>query len=366
MHKSTCVSRADHTDGMSSSHDRRIEVIADGLPLWGGAQLAVDTTLVSPLTRAGRLRMRGGQYRGTALRDARRNKERTYPEFLRDRRCRLVVFGIEVGGRWSDRAATFLGRLAHTKGRQAPALLRHSSLTPWSTAGAPCSRMRPCMPLQHPSLTKTYLAATSSKAIPLPSVRSSLKSPAPPLQQTCSPFVRRPAWTWPSPLHIREPPVYKWLASCPMPGHWPVKPSLLLNVLRSKRHEKEGKTNHHLENNAPSVPSMRPIEPVGWLLTPRHYEKNNMKFMQSRTGELEQPRRRGDVHNIANGRTKRYAHIGGLIPRDLPLDNELIGINHLKHFHGLIPFNHRIARCRLLVQVLLRITYCCRTCCNKS
>ena len=27
----------------------RIEVIANGLPLWGRAQLAVDTTLVSPL-----------------------------------------------------------------------------------------------------------------------------------------------------------------------------------------------------------------------------------------------------------------------------------------------------------------------------
>ena len=72
----------DHVD---TQDDRRIEVIANGLPLWGGAQLAVDTTLVSPLTRAGHLRMRGGQYRGTALRDARRNKERTYPEPLRDR-----------------------------------------------------------------------------------------------------------------------------------------------------------------------------------------------------------------------------------------------------------------------------------------
>ena len=72
------------------------------------------------------LLMRGGQCRGTALRDARRNKERTYPELLRDRRCRLVVFGIEGGGRWSDAAATFLRLLAHTKARQAPALLRHS------------------------------------------------------------------------------------------------------------------------------------------------------------------------------------------------------------------------------------------------
>ena len=28
---------------------RRLEVVADGLPLFGGVQLAVDTTLVSPL-----------------------------------------------------------------------------------------------------------------------------------------------------------------------------------------------------------------------------------------------------------------------------------------------------------------------------
>ena len=33
--------------------ERRIEVIANGLALWGGAQLAVDTTLVSPVTSAG-------------------------------------------------------------------------------------------------------------------------------------------------------------------------------------------------------------------------------------------------------------------------------------------------------------------------
>ena len=28
---------------------RRLEVVADGLPLHGGAQLAIDTTMVSPL-----------------------------------------------------------------------------------------------------------------------------------------------------------------------------------------------------------------------------------------------------------------------------------------------------------------------------
>ena len=34
-------------------HARRIEVLANGLPLWQGAQAAVDTTLVSPVTRDG-------------------------------------------------------------------------------------------------------------------------------------------------------------------------------------------------------------------------------------------------------------------------------------------------------------------------
>ena len=39
---------------------RRLEVVADGLPLHGGAQLAIDTTMVSPLHRDGTAR------RGTA------------------------------------------------------------------------------------------------------------------------------------------------------------------------------------------------------------------------------------------------------------------------------------------------------------
>ena len=80
--------------------ERRIEVIANGLPLWGGSQLAVDTTLVSPLTSAGAPRRRSGATAGAALADARRSKERTYPEFGRASRRRLVVLGIEVGGRW--------------------------------------------------------------------------------------------------------------------------------------------------------------------------------------------------------------------------------------------------------------------------
>ena len=37
---------------------------------------------------------------------AQRKRRHTYPELLRARRCRLVVFGIETGERWSEEAAT--------------------------------------------------------------------------------------------------------------------------------------------------------------------------------------------------------------------------------------------------------------------
>ena len=67
-----------------AQHDRmdgrRLEVVADGLPLHGGAQLAVDTTMVSPLHRDGRARRGAAAHDGAALRQARTRKERTYPE----------------------------------------------------------------------------------------------------------------------------------------------------------------------------------------------------------------------------------------------------------------------------------------------
>ena len=116
--------------------DRRIEVIANGLPMWGGSQLAVDTTLVSPLTRSGEPRSRGGTYAGAALQDARRNKERTYPELLQNRRCRLVVLGIEVGGRWSNEASNFIRMLANARARSSPpslqAATRAALVSRWS------------------------------------------------------------------------------------------------------------------------------------------------------------------------------------------------------------------------------------------
>ena len=87
-----------------------IEVIANGLALWGGAELAVDTTLVSPLTRAGEPRRRAGRFAAATLHETGKAKERAYPELLHNSRCRLVVLGIEVAGRWSEEAASFITR----------------------------------------------------------------------------------------------------------------------------------------------------------------------------------------------------------------------------------------------------------------
>ena len=71
----------------------------------------------------------GGTFAGAALRDARRRKEQTYPELLRSRRCKLVVLGLEVEGRWSQEATSFIKLLAQHKARQAPPILQHSITT---------------------------------------------------------------------------------------------------------------------------------------------------------------------------------------------------------------------------------------------
>ena len=54
----------------------------DSLPLFGGAQLAVDTTLVSALHCDGSAIRGAPSSDGIALALARRRKERTYPELV--------------------------------------------------------------------------------------------------------------------------------------------------------------------------------------------------------------------------------------------------------------------------------------------
>ena len=70
---------------------RRLELVTDGLPLFGVTQLASDTTLVCTCDSSAR---RGAAHRdGVALVAARRTQERTYPELIGPR------------ARWSELAS---------------------------------------------------------------------------------------------------------------------------------------------------------------------------------------------------------------------------------------------------------------------
>ena len=111
---------------------RRLEVVVDGLPLFGGVQLAVDTTMVSALHANGEARRGAARTDGVALAAARRRKERTYPKLTaRGARARLVVLGVEVGGRWSTETRTFLSLLAHGRARSERPLMRKRVEQAW-------------------------------------------------------------------------------------------------------------------------------------------------------------------------------------------------------------------------------------------
>ena len=113
-------------------HDaRRLEVVADGQPLFGEAQF-IDTTLVSPVRADGEPRGQCARQDGAALAEAHRLKDRTYPELSGSQgRARLVVLAAEVGGRWSEDARSFVSQLARAKVRSFPRVLRGRARQAW-------------------------------------------------------------------------------------------------------------------------------------------------------------------------------------------------------------------------------------------
>ena len=112
--------------------ERRLEVVAEGLPLHGGAQLVIDTTLVSALRSDRAPRPSAATTDGVALQAARRRKERTYPELVGPgARAKLVVLAGEVAGRWSAETVTFIRLMAEAKSRSEPSLLRRRAECAW-------------------------------------------------------------------------------------------------------------------------------------------------------------------------------------------------------------------------------------------
>ena len=117
--------------GAAAGDGRRLEVLAQGLPLRGGKQLAVDVTLRSVLAADGTAHSRAAVEDGVVAARARKDKEDTYPELVVARRCTLVVVAIETGGRWADEAADFVGELAYARAREAQPLVRAAAALAW-------------------------------------------------------------------------------------------------------------------------------------------------------------------------------------------------------------------------------------------
>ena len=97
-----------HLD-LDRADDRRVEVIANGLPLWGDAQLAVDTMLVRWTRPDTRVATSGGlRVRHSALQGGPRSS----------RRCHSVVLALETGGRWSNEVRSSCDAAERVRRRQ--------------------------------------------------------------------------------------------------------------------------------------------------------------------------------------------------------------------------------------------------------
>ena len=111
--------------------ERAVKVLASGLPLVHGAQLAVDITLRCAQTASCMPRPGAAVVDGTVCAGARLDKERKYAELLSCDRCRLVVVAMETGGRWNPEAVEFVENLAAVRGRDMPPRLQRSAFLAW-------------------------------------------------------------------------------------------------------------------------------------------------------------------------------------------------------------------------------------------
>ena len=114
---------------------RRLEVLATGLPLFGGVPLAVDATVVSALHANGTAWSRAHECAGTALDRAHDKKSDVYSDVETSSVVRLTTLACEVGGRWSEQCQNVIEQLAYARSREAPHFLqvaaKHAYASRW-------------------------------------------------------------------------------------------------------------------------------------------------------------------------------------------------------------------------------------------
>ena len=89
--------------------------------------MAIDATLRSALTCEGAAHARADEHNGAVLADAKREKCNIYPELVSNPRCRLVVVGVETGGRFSEDTSELLAKLAQARAQSAPKHLQFAA-----------------------------------------------------------------------------------------------------------------------------------------------------------------------------------------------------------------------------------------------
>ena len=142
-------------------------MVVDGLPLHAGVQLAMDTTLVVALRGDGTARRGAADADGAAFVVARRRKERRYPELVEPgARSRLVVLGVEVGGRWSAETSGFLGSLVRAKYRCAVPEMRKRAEWSWRLLCYRFSLARPLVPLPLPCWSSNVRLVLMVRCLP--------------------------------------------------------------------------------------------------------------------------------------------------------------------------------------------------------
>ena len=132
------------------AHDtRRLEIVADGLPLFGGTQLDIDTTLVSATVQQDAVPLTGMVLLSSQP-DARRSEPT--PNSLDHTLSLDWWFWLgEVGGRWSDETQSFLCQLGRAKVRSEPSILRGRAELAWKLRWAStlaCSAARALLNLR--------------------------------------------------------------------------------------------------------------------------------------------------------------------------------------------------------------------------
>ena len=106
---------------------RKLDVVCFGLPVFGGLPLALDATLVSPLSAEGVPHAGCASNADACFSGAEDAKRTTYAELAGScSRCTLLCLAASTGGRWSSTCLKLVRDLARHRAESEPALLRRS------------------------------------------------------------------------------------------------------------------------------------------------------------------------------------------------------------------------------------------------